>query len=232
MSTIFDFGLVYCGFWMLVVYGRPLVLWPIFKRSGSYIDANWDCLATDGMENGLEQVRSSNNGRLIMMTENQKSCGLNALNPIRSASGYVSTDPFQQLHWHPHCSDECIWSSLKPTCKQPVVPYGSLIILENHDAEQSLFLCLNILLCRGECYMNNQMYNVKYIDAIISSWKIMLNTDGNPQLRTHSSRRKAVVYVLTVNTKNSKPQVRRSRRTSEHLQQLTARSTEPLPASS
>lgn len=52
MSTIFDFGLVYCGFWMSVVYGRPLVLWPIFKRSGSYIDANWDCLATDGMENG------------------------------------------------------------------------------------------------------------------------------------------------------------------------------------
>jgi hypothetical protein len=58
-----------------VVYGKLLVLWPNFKRSGRYIEANWDCLAFDQMENGLEWLRSSNNGRLIMMTENRKSCG-------------------------------------------------------------------------------------------------------------------------------------------------------------
>jgi hypothetical protein len=60
----------------------------------------------------------------------------------------------------------------------------------------------------------------------------MLNVNGNPQLQTQSSRQKAEVYVVTVNTKKSKPPVRKSTRTNEHLQQLTARSTGSLPASS
>jgi hypothetical protein len=75
MSTIFDFGLICCGFGELVVYSKVPGALAEFKRSDGYIEANWDCLAFDRMENGLEWVRSSNNGRLMMMTENWKSCG-------------------------------------------------------------------------------------------------------------------------------------------------------------